>query len=83
MTPRLPEDVERETPPTEGDRNAATYLALIVLLGIGGGLLFLVTMVLPNALFLLLALAVVPLYFVFHYLVWGRLMSRLQPPEDE
>lgn len=59
----------------------ATLLALVSLIGVGLGLLLLVAMVLPGALYVLLALGAIPLYFLFHYVVWGRLMS-LQPREE-
>lgn len=54
----------------------ATLLALVALVAVGLGMLFLVAMILPGALYVLLALIAIPLYFVFHYVVWGRLMSR-------
>lgn len=81
--PRLPDPADREPPPTDEARNAATFLALLALLGVSGGLLFLLMLVLgPGALFVVGALACIPLYFVFHYVVWGRLMQNArQEPE--
>jgi fatty acid desaturase len=80
--PRLPQPEDREPPPTEEARNFATFLAVIALAGAAGGLLFLVAMVIPGALFALVAVAVIPLYFLFHYVVWGRLM-RMTPDNDD
>lgn len=82
MTPRLPEPDERERPPTEEARNMATCLALVTLLGFGAGLIFLTAMIMPDAFLMLLFLGAFPLYFLLHYLVWGRLMSRLREKPD-
>ena len=80
--PRLPGDDDREPPPTEDARNQATFLALAALLGVTAGLLLLVAMILPGLLYVLLAVLAIPLYFVFHYVVWGRLMSLRQEGEE-
>ncbi len=82
MLPRLPQPDDQEQPPSEEARNFATYLALVALVGSGLGFVLLMALVIPRALFVLLALAVVPLYFVFHYLTWGRLM-RERPDDDD
>lgn len=78
--PRLPDAADREPPPSDEARNFATLLALVALLGVAGGLLFLVALVLPGALMALLAVLLIPLYFAFHYVVWGRLMR--MPADD-
>lgn len=76
--PRLPKEAESELPPSDDQRNQATYLALAALLGVGVGLAFLIAMIFPGLLYFLAALLAIPLYFLFHYVVWGRLMATAQ-----
>lgn len=64
-----------------GRSNAPTVLALLGLLAIGGGLLGLTALVLPQAFGLL---AVIVGFFAFgaiHYLLWGWWL-RPVPPDD-
>jgi NhaP-type Na+/H+ or K+/H+ antiporter len=66
--------------------NAATFLALFVLLGIMLALIGLSALVLPQMLGLLLVVFGFSFFAIFHYLAWGWWMSRLRPPpetEDE
>lgn len=83
--PRLPDADDREPPPTAQARDAATLLALMVMGGIAVALLFVMTMVLPGMIYLLGVVLVFGLYFVFHYVVWGRwLANRLRDePRDD
>lgn len=86
MTPRLPtpEQVEADHPPSAEARDSATFLAVFALGGLSLALLFMVAMVLPQALYLALVVAAFGLYFGLHYVVWGRLMTTLTAePEDE
>jgi len=83
MTPRLPQSPHRDAPPTAAERDFATLAALTALLGLAFGLLFLVGLVFPYAFFFAALLAAAALYFAAHYLVWGWLMSRLQPTADD
>lgn len=70
--------------PTEARRNAATCLALIGLLGMAAGLVALAAMVLPQFfqafVFVILAFGG---FFLFHYLTWGWLLTRVRPGDEE
>lgn len=83
--PRLPDPEDYEPPPTEEAQNAATCLAMFLLLTLTVGLAFLVGMIFPTGFFILLLLAAAAGFFGFHYLVWGRLLKRMheEPEEDE
>lgn len=83
MFPRLPNADDDDPPPSPEARDLATFSALFVLAGLGVGLLFLIGMVLPQALYLALIVAAFGLYFCLHYLVWGRLMSSLTADESD
>lgn len=83
MLPRFPSSDEHDPPPSPEARDLATFSALFVLAGLGVGLLFLIGMVLPQALYLALIVVGFGLYFCLHYLVWGRLMSSLTSEESD
>lgn len=69
---------------TESARNAATMVALMLLIVGAAAFLFLVVMVLPGLVRVLSIIALVPAAFVFHYLVWGWwLSSMLKTDETE
>lgn len=57
-------------------RNTATYMALVGLLVVACGLMFLAILVIPN--FAFLGLVVFALFFfgAFHYVVWGWWLGR-------
>lgn len=77
--PRLPDADDREPPPTAQSRDAATLLALMAIGGIVLAILLVMTMVLPGMIYILGVVLVFGLYFVFHYVVWGRwLANRLR-----
>jgi hypothetical protein len=83
MMPRFPDPDAHEAPPSDEARDSATLLALAVLCGVGVALVLLVWMVLPDVFYIVLFVLTLPFYFVLHYLLWGRLMSRLQDgPSD-
>jgi hypothetical protein len=76
----------RRTAPSEAESNAATWIALFGLLLIGGALLGLTVLVLPQFLGVIAVaggLFAVPI--AFHYLVWGWWMSQMKDeyPEDD
>ena len=81
--PRLPQPRDDDPPATAEARDFATFFALLCLRGGAVGLIFIVGMVLPQALYLLAVIGVFGVYFVLHYLVWGRLMSRMLQDEAE
>lgn len=62
--------------------NAGTLLALIRLLFVGGGLLFLTALVLPQALGLFLVVLGFASIALLHYFVWGRWLSRQIADEE-
>lgn len=65
------------------EHNAATFLALLGLLVIAGGLLVLAAMVTPSVLGILVVVGGFFLFGAFHYLVWGHWLSKPQPQDDE
>ncbi|MBL8848623.1 MAG: hypothetical protein JNG89_03025 [Planctomycetaceae bacterium] len=69
----------------ESRRNAGTCLALVGLLAVGGGLFALAVVILPDLLKAALFFAFLLGIVLFHYLTWGRLLSRPRPtdPRDE
>lgn len=83
MLPRLPTPDDDDPPPSPETRDLGTFLALFLLAGLGVGLLLLIGMVLPQALYLALIVVGFGLYFCLHYLVWGRLMSSLVSEESD
>ncbi len=62
--------------PRDENRNTATFLALFGLLAVAGGLLFLTAMVLPQIFFLLLVIVGFVFSIAFHYVIWGRWLSK-------
>ncbi|MEZ6064541.1 MAG: hypothetical protein R3B90_02275 [Planctomycetaceae bacterium] len=75
MTPRLPQPQDVEAPPTAGERNYATCLAVLALAMATAGLAFLIGMIIPTAFYVLLLIAVLGGIFALHYLTWGWLLS--------
>lgn len=82
--PRLPKPPQ---PRRGAESNAGTFLALFFLLLAGGSFLLLVGIVTGTALFFIIPLILIggTLFGMFHYLVWGRLLSKLMAhdPDDE
>ena len=77
MDPRFPRSSKPQS-------NAGTAIALFGLLLISGAILGLMSLVLPQvAGVLLVVLLVFVMPIMFHYLVWGRWLSRMQAPVDE
>jgi len=79
-TPRKRARAERSK---DSQENAGTMIALFGMLIIGGGLLGLMALVLPQ---FLGVIAVIGAFFivpaVFHYLVWGWWMSQIKEDEE-
>ncbi len=67
---------------SDENRDAATLLALMALLGVAATLLLLAAMVIPRILGILAVVFGFFLFGLFHYIVWGRWMSKL-PVEDD
>ena len=67
----------------DGQQNGATLLALIGLMLIAGGLLALMTMVMPGLSGILLVIWAFVFFGVFHYVVWGRWMTARRDGEED
>jgi membrane protein implicated in regulation of membrane protease activity len=71
------------TIPQRSGNNAATFTALIMLLGVAAGLFFLVVMIAPFALgILVIGLLFVPTA-IMHYFVWGNWLQEQHRREAE
>ena len=68
---------------SSADRNSGTFLALLALMFVGGGLLMLVAVVLPQALGLVVVVFGFFLMGLLHYVTWGWWLSRMHVEEDE
>lgn len=71
--------MDRDQP--SGDQS--TWLALVALLFIGGGLLGIMFVVLPDMALLLLVVAGFALFILLHYLTWGYWMMRAHRRGEE
>jgi len=81
MTTRFPQ----KPTPAPSQRNEGTWLALILLLGVAGGLIALVSLVIPDIIGLVLVLAIFGGFVALHYFTWGLWLSQMtaQPPETQ
>lgn len=77
--PRLPQQRRRSS--TEA--NSATFAALFGLAFLAIGLLAMVSLVLPQVRGLVVVLVVGVAFFSIHYVVWGRLLTRLREQQAE
>ena len=68
---------------SKADQNSGTFLALAALMLVGGGLLMLVAIVLPQALGLVVVVFGFGLMGLLHYVTWGWWLSRTPIEEDE
>lgn len=69
--------------PSHGQRNSATFAALMMVLTVAGGLLGLVAFVLPQVLWIILVAAAIAVSILLQYLVWGRWLTQALREEDE
>jgi hypothetical protein len=84
QSPPEPPERPRRDPQRLAESNAATVVALFGLLVIGGGLMGLIALVLPQFMAVLLVvggLFVLPV--AFHYLVWGWWLSQMREREGK
>jgi hypothetical protein len=72
----------REGRASKQDRDGATFMALAIVLLMGFALLALMAIVIPGLSGVLGVIAFLMFTIAFHYVVWGRWMSR-QPLADE
>jgi hypothetical protein len=79
MSIRLPGKAAPQSP----QRNEGTYLAMISILIIAGGLLAFVSLVLPQASGLLLVAGGFCGFVALHYFTWGRWLSRIAAEQKD
>ncbi len=82
--PRLPQRGrarEREPAVTSEQRDAGTLIALIAVIAVSAGFLGLTWMVFPQVIVVVALMAGAGLFFVLHYVTWGRALSRLRERE--
>lgn len=79
--PRLPQrgrGREREPAVTSEQRDAGTLIALVAVIAVSAGFLGLTAMVFPQLLVVVALMAGAGLFFVLHYVTWGRALSRIR-----
>lgn len=84
MSVRLP----KKTAPASPQRNEGTWLAMVLVLACIGGILSLISMVMPDIMGLLVVLGAFCGFVALHYFTWGRWLIRstdqsLQQPFHE
>lgn len=72
-------DSRRGPSELEAKRNAGTCLALAGLLFVGAGLFALAVVIMPDLLWAVIVIGFVAGMVLFHYVTWGRWMSRPRP----
>lgn len=72
-------DARRGSSDMEAKRNAGTCLALAGLLFVGAGLFALAVFIMPDLLNAVVVIAIVAGLVLFHYVTWGRWLSRPRP----
>ncbi|MBX3437871.1 MAG: hypothetical protein KF861_10305 [Planctomycetaceae bacterium] len=77
--PRLPTPRQRNT----ADKDAATFAALIGICLVGFAFLGIASLVLPQVRGLVLVFGGGVMFFAIHYVVWGRLLTRLRNEQRE
>lgn len=82
MTPRLPNPATAERPPTEGERNSATCLALISLLAVAAALFGVIVLVLPGTLWIVVVAVGAGGILTLQYLLWGRWLTSVTHAEQ-
>jgi hypothetical protein len=82
MTPRLPRPSSGSRHPIRS-RNEGTWLALVMVLGIAGGLIGLVAVILPDIIGLVVVAQMFCAMIVLHYFTWGRWLTRVTAQETK
>jgi hypothetical protein len=70
-------------PGSKPNRDTGTYLALVMLLLLGGGFLFIIAMVMPDVILFLLVPCGLFGLGILHWLVWGWWLSKWLPRERD
>lgn len=82
--PRLPQRGQarvREPAVTSEQRDTGTLIALVAVIAVSAGFLGLTAMVFPQLLVVVGLMAAAGLFFVLHYVIWGRALSRIREQE--
>ena len=82
--PRLPQrGRNREPVPavTSEQRDMGTLIALVAVIAVSAGFLGLTAMVFPQLLVVVGLMAGAGLFFVLHYVTWGRALTRIRQQE--
>lgn len=82
--PRLPQRGgarQREPVVTSEQRDTGTLIALVAVIAVSAGFLGLTAMVFPQLLIVVALMAGAGLFFVLHYVTWGRALSQLREAE--
>ncbi|WP_437226607.1 hypothetical protein SH661x_004673 [Planctomicrobium sp. SH661] len=64
-------------------RNGGTWLAMILVVSVIGGILALISMVMPDIFGLLTVLSAFGGFVTLHYFTWGRWLTRISQPPAE
>lgn len=80
MNPRLPRSSSSPATPVRS-RNEGTWLALVMVLGIAGGLIGLVAIILPDIVGLVVVAQLFCAMIVLHYFTWGRWLTKVTADE--
>ena len=79
---RLPRLPRREPVVTPQQRDTGTMMALFAVLAVSAGFLGLTAMVFPQLVVVVALMAGAGLFFVLHYVTWGRLLNRMREEEE-
>jgi hypothetical protein len=79
MSVRLP----GSSTPRPPQRNEGTYIAMIFVLAVVGGLIAFVSLILPQASGLILVAGGFCGFVALHYFTWGRWLSRMAAEQKE
>ena len=81
MTPKLPGEAGKQK---QKAQDRGTWLALVLVLFTVGGMIALISLVLPDFALMLLVVAGLFFFIAFHYFTWGRWLSaRVQRMQEE
>lgn len=72
-----------DRPPSHGERNLGTLIALAALVLASFGFLLLISTVLPQVMWLVVVVVGFFLLGLFHYFTWGRWLSRMTAQDED
>ena len=80
MSPRLPGESRKER---ERAQNAGTWIAILMCVVVGGGMLGLMALVMPDILLAVIVVASGFLFIALHYFTWGQWLIRYHQRNSE